>query len=357
MLKNCIEQAKTTYGCTIKTVVTDNSRNMEKMRKALEEENPDLITYGCLAHWLNLLGQDITPPTVIKHIVEVNKYFRNHHIPGALLQEHQGSVKPQLPGETRWKSQLKPIETFLTNRPFMITITQEHGEDIDTAIATKILNVGLYRQARDLAEQLKPVAVAIDIAQRDSTNLADGCALFLSLLEEPALQPHISAVEKRFKAAILPQHMLAYMMHPRYQGEHLTLDLVEVAKNWLVSRNPSFLPTAIAFQAQADPFPSSFFQPAALDMNVVTWWVALNASMQLPEGFLALMLQLHSACASSASLERVFSNFGIIQSRLRNRLGLQKAAKLVFCYRMLRGPSELEYWMGPILRTISFIWW
>ena len=115
----------------------------------------------------------------------------------------------------------------------MITITQEHGEDIDTAIATKILNVGLYRQARDLAEQLKPVAVAIDIAQRDSTNLADGCALFLSLLEEPALQPHSSAVEKRFKAAILPQHMLAYMMHPRYQGEHLTLDLVEVAKNWL----------------------------------------------------------------------------------------------------------------------------
>ena len=128
----------------------------------------------------------------------------------------------------------------------MITITQEHEEEIDTAIATKILNIDLYRQARDLVEQLKPVAVAIDIAQRNSTNLADGCALFLSLLQEPAFQLHIAAVEKCFKAAILPQHMLAYTMHPPYQGEDLNLDLVEVAKKWLVSRNPTFLPTAIA---------------------------------------------------------------------------------------------------------------
>ena len=55
------------------------------------------------------------------------------------------------------------------------------------------------------------------------------------------------------------------------------------------------------------------------------------------------MVALQSAVASSAALERVFSSFGLVLTKLRNKLGLQKAAKLVFIYRILRGPSELDY--------------
>ena len=45
----------------------------------------------------------------------------------------------------------------------------------------------------------------------------------------------------------------------------------------------------------------------------------------------------------SAAIERIYSNFGMIQSKLRNRLGLGKAGKLVFCYRMLRGKDEIDW--------------
>ena len=45
---------------------------------------------------------------------------------------------------------------------------------------------------------------------------------------------------------------------------------------------------------------------------------------------------------SSASIERVFSSFGAIHTKVRNGLGNGKASKLVFCYRMLRGRKELE---------------
>jgi hypothetical protein len=45
----------------------------------------------------------------------------------------------------------------------------------------------------------------------------------------------------------------------------------------------------------------------------------------------------------SAAIERIFSNFGMIQSKLRNRHGLVKAGKLVFCYRMLRGKNEIDW--------------
>jgi hypothetical protein len=41
-------------------------------------------------------------------------------------------------------------------------------------------------------------------------------------------------------------------------------------------------------------------------------------------------------------MERTFSNFGWIHSKIRNRLGNDTSAKLVFCYRMLRGHTSNE---------------
>ena len=46
---------------------------------------------------------------------------------------------------------------------------------------------------------------------------------------------------------------------------------------------------------------------------------------KLPLEFCKLMRGLHSAPASSASLEHVFSTFGLVWSKLRNRLDPKKA--------------------------------
>ena len=52
------------------------------------------------------------------------------------------------------------------------------------------------------------------------------------------------------------------------------------------------------------------------------------------------MEQLSSLPASSASVERVFSTFGYVHTKLRNRLGNEKTEKLVRCNRMLKGKAE-----------------
>ena len=81
MALDSMQKAEREYKCKVKSFVTDNAKNMEKMRKELEKEDSTLVTYGCLAHMFNLLGTDLTPAPVMKHVVEVNKYFRNHHVP------------------------------------------------------------------------------------------------------------------------------------------------------------------------------------------------------------------------------------------------------------------------------------
>ncbi|KAK2168525.1 hypothetical protein LSH36_16g07014 [Paralvinella palmiformis] len=106
--------AAESFGCNVTAVVTDNERKMNSMHENLKEDNPSLTVYGCLSHWLNLLGQDVTPSQAISQIVEVNKYFRNHHVPGTLLSEATGSVKPQLPSDTCWNSQLTCVMNHVT---------------------------------------------------------------------------------------------------------------------------------------------------------------------------------------------------------------------------------------------------
>ena len=77
----------------------------------------------------------------------------------------------------------------------------------------------------------------------------------------------------------------------------------------------------------------------ATNMNPVTWWKALK-NADISADFVALITKLLSSPASSASIERVFSSLGLIHTKVRNRLGNAKAARLAFCYRSLRGEHE-----------------
>lgn len=186
------------------------------MRRLLAEDDDDLIMYGCSSHLLNLLGQSVTPKAVVKHIVEIQKYFRNHHAPSGWLKMSSKTVKPQLPGDTRWNSQFACIDSFLRNRQAYISIVEEHEADIEDRIAALVNDFNLYKQAKDMSAQLKPIAIALDKLQSDRATLADACHECLTLLVNEHLQPYPETISNRFKQAISPFHMLGYILHPAY---------------------------------------------------------------------------------------------------------------------------------------------
>ncbi|CAL4099016.1 unnamed protein product [Meganyctiphanes norvegica] len=119
---------------------------------------------------------------------------------------------------------------------------------------------------------------------------------------------------------------------------------VESTRNWLAERCVVCLPAAISFQAEASPFPKFFFQPAVRNSTPpVAWWKGVGVNCAPAKGFVDLLINLHTATASSASLNRIFSTFGLVITKLRSRLGFERAQKFVICYRMLRSPQNLEY--------------
>lgn len=354
----CAELAKTAmsvaaakYGCHVKAVVTDNEKKMLKMRDILHCDDESLVVYGCGAHWLNLLGQDITPSKVVSQIVEINKYFRNHHAAGSLLHEKSGSVKPQLPGDTRWNSQLDCIQTYLTNRPLIVLIIAEQ-DDADSVIDSHILklisNIGLLNEAKNLHAQLQPVANALDRLQSDNASIADACEEWLKLLAAETLKPYATIVMKRFKEAVTDHHLLANLLHPTYKGKKLSEAQEEAARQLLLKlhpEHPEVIADLCAFTAGAEPFPPSLLSSGCVDqMSPILWWTSVsNCKSRVSRALINTAKQLLILPSSSAAIERVFSNFGLVQTKLRNQLGLEKASKLVSCYRELRGRTELDW--------------
>lgn len=84
------------HGCRVRSFVTDNAANMCKMREQLvrceELGMPDIITYGCSAHILNLLAHDIEIPEIKRHIKNIIKYFRNTHFAAAKYKQASGKA-------------------------------------------------------------------------------------------------------------------------------------------------------------------------------------------------------------------------------------------------------------------------
>ena len=102
LAKAAILSAEEKYGCRVVGFVSDNENKMVHVRELLVEwRGKSFITYGCSAHYMNLVQNEASPPGIKAHLVEVQKFFRNHHKQSAQLKA-KGGKRPQLPGDTRY---------------------------------------------------------------------------------------------------------------------------------------------------------------------------------------------------------------------------------------------------------------
>ena len=88
------------------------------------------------------------------------------------------------------------------------------------------------------------------------------------------------------------------------------------------------------FRGKSHPFLEfEFSSEVSAVLSPVQWWRSHRDDIDSQT--LATILQFLTAVASSAGVERVFSSYGLVHSKLRNRLGTEKAAKLVFLFKAI----------------------
>lgn len=182
---------------------------------------------------MNLAEKELAGPgnyVTLKHIVEVQKYFRNVHQARGWLDEKGGAV-PQLPNDTRWNSHFATVETFVSNYAKYVEIQVAH-EDFSPPIARLISNVTILRAANNLLKQMTVIGRALDKLQSDSTYLADAVEIWFDVTECKELESHKPQFEQRRCQALEPFHYLANMTHPKCMGTRLTdLQVSQLAYN------------------------------------------------------------------------------------------------------------------------------
>ena len=147
--------------------------------------------------------------------------------------------------------------------------------------------------------------------------------------------------------ALKPFHYLANIMDPNYRGQRLSWDQEETAENWVKEHHKEWLPLILAYKIEdEDFFPKNMFTNEVVkQFSVSKWWhimdVKTSKKGNIPKGFCIFMASLSSCPASSAAIERIFSAYGLVWSKLRNRLGAKTAEKLVKVYNFLNKNKDL----------------
>lgn len=157
--------------------------------------------------------------------------------------------------------------------------------------------------------------------------------IFLEELELPLTQ--IQIFQNRYKQALTPYHFVAYILDITKTKFKLTSAEKDSALNIIqeMYENSGLLPLIIKLEAKIEPFPEVMFSEEVLsNVSALQWWVSQQNIPDVAK-LLHILKQFLCAVSSSASVERVFSTFGLVHSNLRNKLGVEKAGKLVFLYK------------------------
>ncbi|XP_065683408.1 uncharacterized protein LOC136096159 [Hydra vulgaris] len=114
------------------------------------------------------------------------------------------------------------------------------------------------------------------------------------------------------------------MTNPRFLGKNLPIENEDEVEEWLYNHYPDFVPGLILLKLKdCDAFPKRMWSNQIISTILCSdWWSIINQrneksiQKKLPEGFCKFISKLQTCPASSGSIERIFSSFGFIWSKV-----------------------------------------
>ena len=307
-----------------------------------------MIVYGCAAHYLNLVDNAFNSGEVAQiksHIVEVQKYFRNHQKPAGLLKEN-GGVIPQIPNDTRWLSDRACYKTFVQNHHIYQKVRGMSSISLPKNMTKLIDNGALLHGAKHMLEVLDKVAIALNTLQGNTPGFCETVSTWQELMNDETLPKNLQEeVKRRYNESVTEYHVLAYMVGKSEDQPDLPDEEYEKARLFLEEISPSMLKTLVDYMTRDESvFPKSLLASKMKECDRVKYWRFVTQVMRSRSSdatkFCELMIKINACPPSSAGLERIFSSFGLVHTKLRNRLGNERVSKLVKVYAAIRDSNS-----------------
>lgn len=326
-----ITRARDVHNTELYAVVSDNAANMVKMGRLV-----DLWHVTCSSHSGNLLAKSLVSDVLASRVNMVLKGFSGPDIESKLLF-HKGH-RIILGGDTRWCSYRDAFQCFLTNVPAMKLVLADPsvGSKVSKNVTTLIFDANFIKQVQDGVELFNPVCKLINVCQSTHASLADATEAWLGLELPPGYNNQKKLVDDRKSKALSTYGLVANYLHPSFRGAKLSPEQLDDVDDFLFSElDVEGFKDLHAFKTNAGIFgilKNKQEQQKSTMSSAVFWGMAFRKHPSLA----TLAEKLNNIPASSAQLERIFSNWSYVHNRIRNRLTFDRSKKLLHVYHALK---------------------
>ncbi|CAI6369789.1 unnamed protein product [Macrosiphum euphorbiae] len=173
-------------------VVTDNAKNMKKAWTLITEKYPHITSYGCVAHGLNLLINDIIKINSLTDIINdgkdiVNNIKRGHITSAAFLDKRNAnsstSMALSLPVVTRWGSVVVFFKSLLVNKQIIRSMNVDEivEKDLKPNVKKTISSSNFWKKVEFFYSLMNPVAKWITKIESDTPQLSIVPIIFMEL--------------------------------------------------------------------------------------------------------------------------------------------------------------------------------
>lgn len=206
-------------------------------------------------------------------------------------------------------------------------------------ISSILFNAEFVASVKKLLELLNPVAELTNFCQKNTSSAADAAEQWLKLYENGSDEMRTIIGNRMKKSHILNTvTMTANFFHPVYRGKRLNETQQQEVKSYVFNKlDASGLESFRKFTADEDLFAK--LNEKKIISPKTFWHYAAELGHEKLASFAMKFLQIP---ASTAQLERIFSNWAYIHDDIRNRLSNETSKKLVNVYFTLRTADKIS---------------
>lgn len=153
-------------------LVMDNANVVKAAGRKVEEKFPNISSYGCAAHCLNLLVKDIleTHASILSEVSKVIKMINNHHRARALFdaarKTDNTARKLMVAVNTRWFSHYQSLKSVQDSKYVLIKLCDENTDELKQITPTAAAVITCIKTASfwaRLAKAVKAIEFPVEI--------------------------------------------------------------------------------------------------------------------------------------------------------------------------------------------------
>lgn len=216
-------------------------------------------------------------------------------------------------------------------------IATTQAEEVTPDILVLLNENGLKEKVESQMVILDPICEVINLCQRKGASLADGAEAYLKLrIDRRASVSQKQNVKDRKEMALTEIALAAYYLDPFKDKTLLNRPRQLAAKSFVTSRlSENIRDQIIKYDTK---FEENFLHIKEITENALDFWTLAEDSV--PE-LAHIAIKLSQIPASTAQLERAFSMWQNIHSKVRNRLTFERSTMLMECYYYFSTMKEM----------------